>query len=63
MKQDLHFRTIHTDTITGIEESEWYKANGWKIATVGFNTITFTKPNAIKQLKVNQANGFDDDSE
>jgi len=37
------FKLIRTDTITGIEEAEWYKKHGWTIVGVGLNTIQFSK--------------------
>tara|TARA_R110000824_G_scaffold15186_1_gene63982 strand:+ start:1007 stop:1141 length:135 start_codon:yes stop_codon:yes gene_type:complete len=39
----IQFRLIKTDTITGLEEAEWYKKHGWQIIAVGFNTIQFSK--------------------
>lgn len=39
----IQFRLIKTDTITGLEEAEWYKKHGWTITAVGFNTIQFSK--------------------
>ena len=49
----LEFRLIKTDTIKGIEKAEWYQARGWRIATVGFNTVQLfrSKNKNIKNLK------------
>ena len=39
----LKYRTIDVRTIAGIKKAEMLKAHGWKISSVGLDTIQFYK--------------------
>ena len=36
-------KRIDTNTLAGLKKAEWYKSHGWKIISVGFNSIDFEK--------------------
>lgn len=39
----IKYRIVDISTLKGLKRAEWYKAHGWIIGSVGFNTIQFYK--------------------
>lgn len=38
------YKTVTIRSLKGLKRAEWYKSHGWKIISVGFETIQFEKP-------------------
>ena len=47
----IKYRIVDISTLKGLKRAEWYKAHGWIIESVGFNTIQFYKKSLRETVK------------